>query len=202
MGQIQGEHNTAKWKEKKHYLYTELWLCDPLNLEKSSLLQLCQHFWYLPSEEEAPPIHLLHPAVIGATQGWVGERVSPRYRVQTRKTELSRASPGEAALIEMQWFFFDRWTSCYVPTCEDGFVGFKLLSSDVQAAVREARLLPQVPQVVGQLTLRDLQHVHVGLAWNVHRVLDDAYLQGQPDQTVAWQRARDFQQQQQEWSFI
>lgn len=43
-------------------------------------------------------------------------------------------------------------------------MAFKLLPSDVQAAVGEAGLLPQVPQVVGQLTLRDLQHVHVGLA--------------------------------------
>lgn len=135
--------------------------------------------------------------------GWASEW-APATEFKPGKRNSTEPVRGEAALIEMQWFFFDRWTSCYVPTCEDGFVGFKLLSSDVQAAVREARLLPQVPQVVRQLTLRDLQHVHVGLAWNVHRVLDDAYLQGQPDQTLAWQRARDFrqQQQQQEQSFI
>lgn len=61
-------------------------------------------------------------------------------------------------------------------TCQDGFMGFKLLPSDIEAAVSETRTLPQVPQVVRQLTLRYLQHVHVGLARNVNRVLDDAYL--------------------------
>lgn len=64
-------------------------------------------------------------------------------------------------------------------------MGFKLLPPDVQAAVCKAGLLPQVPQVIGQLTLWDLQHVHVGLARNVHGVLDDAHLQGQPHPTEA-----------------
>lgn len=61
-------------------------------------------------------------------------------------------------------------------TCKDGFVGFELLPSDIEAAVSEARTLPQVPQIIRQLTLWDLQHVHVGLARNVNRVLDNAYL--------------------------
>lgn len=50
------------------------------------------------------------------------------------------------------------------PTCQDGLVGLELLPADVEAAVGEAGALPQVPQVVRELTLRDLQHVHVGLA--------------------------------------
>lgn len=80
--------------------------------------------------------------------------------------ELSTACLG--LIIHAMTFFsprkVDEWTCGSVPTCQDGFVAFKLLPSDVQAAVGEARLLPQVPQVVGQLTLGDLQHVHVGLA--------------------------------------
>lgn len=61
-------------------------------------------------------------------------------------------------------------------TCKDGFVSFELLPSDVEAAVCEAWTLPQVPQVIRQLTFWYLQHVHVGLSWNVNRILDDAYL--------------------------
>lgn len=60
---------------------------------------------------------------------------------------------------------------------------FELLPSDVQAAVGEAGLLPQAPQVVGQLAFRHLQHVCVGLAGNVDGVLDDAHLQAQADQS-------------------
>lgn len=57
-------------------------------------------------------------------------------------------------------------------------MGFELLPSDAQAAVGEARLLPQAPQVVGQLALGHLQHVHVGLAGDVDGVLDHAHLGG------------------------
>lgn len=62
--------------------------------------------------------------------------------------------------------------------CQDGFVGFELLPPHVEAAVGESRALPQVAQVVRQLTLWYLQHVHVGLARNVDRVLDNAHLEG------------------------
>ena len=62
--------------------------------------------------------------------------------------------------------------------CQDGFVGLELLPPHVEAAVGEARALPQVPQVVRQLALRYLQHVHVGLARDVDRILDHAHLRG------------------------
>lgn len=62
------------------------------------------------------------------------------------------------------------------PTCQDGFVCFKLVSPHEQAAVGEPGALPQAAQVVSQLTLRHLQHVHVGLAGDVHRVLHHAHL--------------------------
>lgn len=143
------------------------WLCDPSNLEKSSLLQGQQ--WGI--------------IVSRVKQEWRGE-VGPA--AELRRTELSTACPGHGGANTDA--MIDPWASCSGPTCKDGFVAFKLLPSDVQAAVREAGLLPQVPQVVGQLTLGDLQHVHVGLAWNVHRVLDDAHLQGQPDQSEPWNR--------------
>lgn len=61
-------------------------------------------------------------------------------------------------------------------TCQDGFVGFELLPSHIQSAVREAGAFPQVTQVIRQLALRNLQHVHVGLSRDVHRVLDNTYL--------------------------
>jgi len=61
--------------------------------------------------------------------------------------------------------------------CQDGFVGFELLPPHVEAAVGEARALPQVAQVVRQLTLGHLQHVHVGLARDVDRVLHHAHLE-------------------------
>lgn len=35
-----------------------------------------------------------------------------------------------------------------VCTCQDGFVGLKLLASDTQWTVCEARVLPQAPQLI------------------------------------------------------
>ncbi len=63
-----------------------------------------------------------------------------------------------------------------VLTSKNGFVGFELLPSHIEAAVCEAWTLPQVPQVIRQLTLWYFQHVHVGLARNVNGVLDNTYL--------------------------
>lgn len=62
------------------------------------------------------------------------------------------------------------------PTCQDGFVCFKLLSSHKQATVCEPGTFPQAAQVISQLTLRHLQHVHVGLTGDVHRVLHHTHL--------------------------
>lgn len=101
-GQIQDQQNTAKREEKKKknlalYWTVTSWLCDPLNLKKSSLLQLCQRF---PSDichlqkTSRPSIScILHPGQQGQTgvEGWIG----PCCRAQTRRTELSTACPGD-----------------------------------------------------------------------------------------------------------
>lgn len=61
-------------------------------------------------------------------------------------------------------------------TCQYGFVRFELLPSYEQAAVCEPRAFPQVTQVVGKLTLWNLQHVCVRLARDVYGVLDHTHL--------------------------
>lgn len=61
-------------------------------------------------------------------------------------------------------------------TCQYGFVRFELLPSHEQAAICEPGAFPQVTQVVGKLTLWNLQHVRVRLARYVYRVLDHTYL--------------------------
>lgn len=207
-GQIQNEQTNAKQKDKITWLYTELWLYDSVipQIWKNPhccnsvsifllLFDTCKRQAARPS-----PACCGHQGQTGA-EGWVG----PCCWAPTRRKELSTAWVGHGgASIHAVLFLtrVDKWTCCSVPTCQDGFVAFKLLPSDVQAAVGEARLLPQVPQVVRQLTLRDFKHVHVGLAWNVHRVLDDAHLQGQPDQTESWQTAAELPQQQERSVFF
>lgn len=65
-----------------------------------------------------------------------------------------------------------------VPTCQDGFVRLELLPRHAQAAVGEARVLPQPAQLVCQAALGHLHHVHGVLAGDVDRVLHHAHLQG------------------------
>lgn len=81
---------------------------------------------------------------------------------------LSEAAHKHSLIFSFFFFFVEKRNLSVKrgrsPTCQDGLVGLELLPSDVEAAVGEAGALPQVPQVVRELTLRDLQHVHVGLA--------------------------------------
>lgn len=63
-------------------------------------------------------------------------------------------------------------------------MSFELLACNTQAAVREARVLPESSQLVRQAALRYLHHVHGVLAGDVDRVLHHAHLEGNRKQTI------------------